>query len=419
MPARTRQVSTFDPSRSREAVAQLIVGAELPISFGENPFFEQFMRTFVPNYQTVSRVTIRSDIFKLFERKKLELFDEFKRGTFSVALTSDVWSGRAKQDYVSVVAHYVDGDWNLQKRIIGFPLLDVAHNSRNISDRVLNVLVNFDIHKRIIAITLDNASANKIAIELMRPNLSGFHEELFHVRCACHIVNLIVKEGLDLVHEVITRIRCAIVYLSNSSSRVASFKVMCRGYEKRPRIFSADEPHRWNSTYAMLEEVIPYKEVVKTWIARELKEPFFDDNDWANAEMILEFLKVFYLTTTTFSNVYIPSSHTALHNIYEITKCFANYRTHSQLQPVVVAMKVKFFKYFKKIPLLYCFGIILDPRFKLTRLHNILRLMSRHMDYDYVGTHYKQVEDRFRKVFKAYEKERTNEQMQSPDQTAF
>ena len=94
--ARPRQVSTFDPSKSREAVARLIVGAELPISFGENPFFEQFMQTFIPNYRTASRVTIRSDILKLFEKKKLELLDEFKRGTFSVALTSDVWIGPNK-----------------------------------------------------------------------------------------------------------------------------------------------------------------------------------------------------------------------------------------------------------------------------------------------------------------------------------
>ena len=41
------------------------------------------------------------------------------------------------------------------------------------------------------------------------------------------------------------------------------------------------------------------------------------------------------------------------------------------------------------------------------------------MDYDYVGTHYKQVEERFRKVYKAYEEERTNDETQSPDQTAF
>ena len=45
--------------------------------------------------------------------------------------------------------------------------------------------------------------------------------------------------------------------------------------------------------------------------------------------------------------------------------------------------------------------------------------MSRYMDYDYVGTHYKQVDERFRKVYKAYEEERTNDKTQSPDQTAF
>ena len=130
------------------------------------------------------------------------------------------------------------------KRIIGFPLLDVAYNSRNISERILNILVNFVLHERVRAITLDNASANNIVIELMHPNLSGFHEELFHVRCACHIVNLIIKEDLDLVHEAILRIRSCIVYLSNSSFRVVSFKIICRGYEKRPRIYRPDEPHR-------------------------------------------------------------------------------------------------------------------------------------------------------------------------------
>ena len=59
----------------------------------------------------------------------------------------------------------MDGDWNLQKRIIGFPLLDVAYVGQKISDIVLNVLVNFDLHKYVIAITLDNTSINNIAIE--------------------------------------------------------------------------------------------------------------------------------------------------------------------------------------------------------------------------------------------------------------
>ena len=71
------------------------------------------MKTFVPNYQSLSRGTIRSDILALFNKKKLELQDEFRRDIFSIALTSDVWSRRAKQDYISIVAYYVNGDWNL------------------------------------------------------------------------------------------------------------------------------------------------------------------------------------------------------------------------------------------------------------------------------------------------------------------
>ena len=45
--------------------------------------------------------------------------------------------------------------------------------------------------------------------------------------------------------------------------------------------------------------------------------------------------------------------------------------------------------------------------------------MSNHMDYDYVGTYYKDVEDRFKKVYKAYEEERKNNETQSPEHTAF
>ena len=93
MPA---QASSYDPSRGREAVARLIVGAELLISFGKNLFFENFMKTFVRNYQSLPSGTIRSDILVLFNKKKLELQDEFRRGTYSIALTSDVWSRRAK-----------------------------------------------------------------------------------------------------------------------------------------------------------------------------------------------------------------------------------------------------------------------------------------------------------------------------------
>ena len=56
----------------------------------------------------------------------------------SVALTLDIWSGNAKEDYISVVAHFVSADWELQ--IIGLRLIEVKHTGENIAERVACVV---------------------------------------------------------------------------------------------------------------------------------------------------------------------------------------------------------------------------------------------------------------------------------------
>jgi hypothetical protein len=42
----------------------------------------------------------------------------------SVALASNIWSGNAKEDYLSVVAHFVNSDWQLEKGILAMCLID-------------------------------------------------------------------------------------------------------------------------------------------------------------------------------------------------------------------------------------------------------------------------------------------------------
>ena len=43
---------------------------------------------------------------------------------------------------------------------------------------ILNVLIDYDLRNRVIVVMLDNASANNIAIEILGPLVSGFHDEL-------------------------------------------------------------------------------------------------------------------------------------------------------------------------------------------------------------------------------------------------
>jgi hypothetical protein len=129
-------------------------------------------------------------------------------GASSVALTSDIWSSNAKEDYISVVAHYVSADWELQKKVIGLRLIDVKHTGDNIAEKVGCVIREFGLLDKIFSVTLDNASFNAKAMETLTSMFTGYlgsdptpdpldpnkvKYNLMHQRCACHIINLIVK----------------------------------------------------------------------------------------------------------------------------------------------------------------------------------------------------------------------------------
>src|SRR6266511_4292516 len=86
---------------------------------------------------------------------------------------------------------------NLKKMLIGLRLIDVSHSGSNIAKRVGMVLDEWSLTDKIFSFTLDNASSNASAMTFLTPKFSGYVGSVFlHQRCACHIINLIVKSGL-------------------------------------------------------------------------------------------------------------------------------------------------------------------------------------------------------------------------------
>ena len=75
----------------------------------------------------------------------VELLIEVLKHVSSIALTSDIWSGKAKEDYISVVAHFVNSDWCLEKRLLGLRPIEVAHTGLNIVVHVEMVANDYSI----------------------------------------------------------------------------------------------------------------------------------------------------------------------------------------------------------------------------------------------------------------------------------
>ena len=109
-----------------------------------------------------------------------------------------------------------------KKSVIGFELIDESHTGRAIAEKIMQVVEEFGLEKKVFAITLDNASNNAKAMNDLIPRLSSYSASyLFNQRCSCHIINLIAKGALKLMKPPIEKIRSGIVFLNASNPRLA------------------------------------------------------------------------------------------------------------------------------------------------------------------------------------------------------
>ena len=147
---------------ARTELVRLLARLDVPISMGETDAFEEYIRiAHNPKYVPVSEQTTTRDMVKFFTDRKAKLVKNLSSSVVNcLCLTFDIWSGNTKEDYISVVAYYINSDWQLEKRVLGLVLIDVSHKGQNIADRVVSYLTDYGLTEKVFADTLDNASSN-------------------------------------------------------------------------------------------------------------------------------------------------------------------------------------------------------------------------------------------------------------------
>jgi hypothetical protein len=93
---------------------------------------------------------------------------------------------------------------------------------------MLKTIQYWHIEDKLCIITLDNASVNGSMMDDLRNNLSKRNlliggGALFHIRCAAHVLNLIVQDGLRVMGGIIDSIRESVKYIRSSQAREELF----------------------------------------------------------------------------------------------------------------------------------------------------------------------------------------------------
>jgi hypothetical protein len=266
----------------------------------------------------------------------------------SIVCTLDIWEGRTKVGYIAITAHYIDNNWTLQKQLIGFREILHPHTAENIFQVIMEVFETYGIKDKVGSITFDNASNNSAAIPMFIRRLNPPHGlSLFHQRCVCHIINLIVKVGIKEIESYVEHIRLALAYVTLGGRRCQEFNTTCDYFRLSHKVFTLDVAHRWNSLYLMLESCIPYQDALIYYYNRNLGDNIrhLEDDDFKITKCFVEFLKSFYDAATSLSGAYDSTSIITLHHLYEISVVFQKYEQYKIFQSIVQKMKEKFLKY--------------------------------------------------------------------------
>lgn len=321
----------FDQDTCRFACARMIIRDELPFSHVEGQGFIDFMRVAQPKFKPPSRRTIARDILILYGSEKERIREFLGRKSQRVSLTTDTWTSIQNINYMVLTAHFIDDNWTLQKRILNFIVIP-DHKGNTIGKLVESCLINWGIEKE-FAIVVDNVSPNQVALDYMKEKIGNWGQlvvkgSFLHLRCCCHILNLIVRDGMEELDSSIEAIRNCVKFIRSSPARLEKFR-KCVAKEKidgKGGIVPLDVCTRWNSTYFMLDIAVKFK---KAFIRLEDEDQQFQNyfqervggklrdgpprnEDWDKAASLVRFLKIFYDATLQFSGTKVVTANQPL-----------------------------------------------------------------------------------------------------------
>ena len=295
-----------------------------------------------------------------------------------------MWTSKGGDSYLCITAHNIDAKWIINKRIISFSTLEWPHNGTRISTFILERLDEYNIKENVISITLDNASNNTVAIELMRmqmPLATLIDSSIFQNRCVCHILNLIAKVGLKHIVSYTEAIKDIARFIFCSAQRRQLYAQICARQGVSAIKIPKEVEHRWNSTYDLLNKALSRKTVLNEFCAFHAQDLMISDEHWELCAQIRDSLEAFYSSTLFFSGIYYPTSNEALMKLFKITLQFNRFRDHFLLSNTIRNIEEKFNKYWKEAPMTFSLAIVLDPRLKLSGVQFFIDGINKNMNY--------------------------------------
>lgn len=267
------------------------------------------MHSLQPVFQFVDSKAIESECMKVYQEEKETLQKMMNSLDCLITIACDVWSFKNEYEstayYMLLTARFVDNNWRLQKKFLGFSLIyyDAIQGcdaGDYVSECIFGQVQAWNPHGKLFCLSMDDNFADDIAVRSLnfwngnygfvpRDSLShggccfrllnstalrklkglcGNEDPLpsdgfFHVGCCSQILNSVVKKALNAKEVVVFKLCNSIERVNFSVGSKQNFAMCLEKISSPKTSIILDEPTSWDSTFKMLGIGVKLKSTFK------------------------------------------------------------------------------------------------------------------------------------------------------------
>lgn len=353
-----------------QSIGFFIANDMQPFSVVEDAGFRQLVHTLEPKYHIPSRTHFsKSVVPAMYESVRVKVKEALQKGE-RVAITTDGWTSRATQSYLTITAHTIDIEWEMKSFVLQTRVMFESHTGQNIA-AVLKEAVNewkLGQADQPTVVVTDNARNMDVAVRE-----AGLGP---HIKCLAHTLNLGTQAGLGVprVSRLLGRVRKVAAFFHRSTTAAAMFVSKQKLLGLPPHKLVMDVCTRWNSSVEMLDRYLEqHAAVTAALICPELRRntrdgdiDTMDGSDITDAEDIVKLLSPLKTATKVLSDEKNPTVSLILPLTHMIKQSMA---PNAEDSTTVAAMKKAILqklqdRYTGDVSEYLLESAALDPRFK-------------------------------------------------------
>ncbi|XP_077384385.1 E3 SUMO-protein ligase ZBED1-like [Festucalex cinctus] len=238
-----------------------------------------------------------------------------------VAITTDGWTSRATQSYITITAHYVNKNWEIESPVLQTRPIYESHTSDNLAEVLKEAVQEWKLDRQDTTIPVTTDNAKNIVNASNSAGLSP------HIGCFAHTVNLASQKGLGVnqISRLLGKVRRVVTFFHKSTTAAAALKAKQEMLHLPHHKLVQDVSTRWNSSYDMLaryleQQAAIYSALTEKDVKKSAKELItLSDQDVTVMEDMIQVLKPLKTVTSLLSSeqqptvsMILPLKHTIL-----------------------------------------------------------------------------------------------------------